>query len=467
MHIGGVMIFEPRRDGSVPSVAEVCDHLSSRMEHLPRYGKRLSSATTGGFSWPSWVEDERFDLASHVRRAAVPAPGRREELLEWASEYFSERLDRARPLWELVIVDGLEDGRWALVSKTHHAMVDGVGAIDVGGVILDAEPGDAPPTPPEDVSADREPPPPPAPPDGRSPLGGVAASAWGLARLPLRAGRAGVGLIGAGVGLALHPSRAVEGLKQSQAMVDLLVRDEVVAAPRTSLNVPTGGHRRLAVASIPLTDIKRAGKALGGTVNDVVLAAAAGGLREMLLARGEEPPSQGLRAMVPVNLRTAGEHLALGNKITTLFVHLPVAEPDPMRRFRLQIAEAESLKAGNQGIGSRTLIDFTAHAPPVIHSFLARSMYATRLFNLTITNVPGPQMTLYALGSRLREIWPLVPLATDHAVGLAVISYDGEVFFCINADRDATPDIDVLSDGIVHAFEELRVGAAEAEHAVG
>ncbi len=386
MHIGGVMLFEPRADGRAPSVEEVCAHLERRMEHLPRYGKRLSSPTTGGLSWPAWEEDERFDLAGHVRRAALPAPGTHQDLIDWAGEYFSERLDRSRPLWELVVVEGLEGGGWALVSKTHHAMVDGVGAVDVGGVILDTEPGSGNgsgiPFRPRQL-------PPPALPVGASPLSSVASSAWGLAQLPLRAGRAGASLVGSGIDVALHPSKAVDGLKRSEAMVDLLLRDELVAAPKTSLNVRTGGRRRLAVTGVSLGDAKAIGKALGGTVNDVVLAATAGGLRDLLLSRGEEPPPTGLRAMVPVNLRTAGEHLALGNKITTLFVHLPVAEPDPMRRFGLQVAEAESLKAGHQGVGSRTLIDFTTHAPPVIHSFLARSMYATRLFNLTVTNVPG------------------------------------------------------------------------------
>lgn len=463
MHIGGVMLFEPRDEGT-PTVAELCAHLEPRMDRLPRYSKRLSAMTTGGLSWPSWVEDDRYDLASHVRRAAVPRPGSREDLVEWAGEYFSERLDRARPLWELVLIDGLEDGGWALASKTHHAMVDGVGAVDVAAVILDTEPLRPRPAA---AAAQHEPAPPPSPPAGRSPLAGLAAGALDVARLPMRAGRAGAGLIGSGVGLALQPSRAAEVVRQSRAMVDVLLRDEAVAAPRSSLNVPTGGHRRLAVASVPLADVKRVGRTLGGTVNDVVLASAAGGLRGLLLARGEEPPTRGLRAMVPVNIRMAGEHLELGNKITSLFVHLPVAEPDPIRRFTLQVAEAESLKSGSQGIGTRALVDFTALAPPAIHSFLARSMYATRLFNLTITNVPGPQFPLYALGSRLTEIWPLVPLATDHTIGLAVISYDGTVFFCINADRDATPDLDVLSDGIVSAFEELREGAAEAKRPGG
>lgn len=458
MHIGGVMLFEPPPGGRVPSVQQVCAHLEGRLDRLPRYSQRLSSPTTGGLGWPSWDEDPRFTLAGHVRRASLPAPGTRDELLGWAGDYFSERLDRSRPLWELVVLEGLEDGRWALVSKTHHSMVDGVGSVDVGSVILDERPGE---TPSGDPAAGPAPAavPPSLPPPGPSAVEVLASGAVGLAKLPLRIGRAGLSVAGSSVGLALHPGRAVDGLKRSQAMVELLLRDEMIAAPRSSLNVPIGGHRRLAVTSIPLAELKQVGGELGGTVNDVVLAAAAGGLRDLLLGRGEEPPSVGLRAMVPVNLRAASEHLALGNKITTLFIHLPVAESNPMRRFHLQTQEAESLKSGSQGVGSRTLIDFTAHAPPVLHTFLARSMYATRLFNLTITNVPGPRSRLYAFGSTMTEIWPLVPLAAEHAVGLAVLSYDGQLFFCINADRDSMPDLDVLAGGIERSFAELQEGA--------
>lgn len=163
--------------------------------------------------------------------------------------------------------------------------------------------------------------------------------------------------------------------------------------------------------------------------------------------------------MVPVNLRAAGEELALGNRITSLFVHLPVAIEDPVERYRRQMEEAESLKSGDQALGSSALLDLTKHAPPVIHSFLARSLFATRLFNLTITNVPGPQFTLYGLGSKLTGIWPLVPLAAEHAVGLAVLSYDGRVFFGLNADRDAMPDLDVLAGGLEESFAELRDAA--------
>ena len=279
------------------------------------------------------------------------------------------------------------------------------------------------------------------------------------AKVPVKIARAGAGLIAGTLGAARHPERAGEVLKRSRALADVIVQDELAAAPRTSLNVPIGGKRRLAVAWVPLDQLKEIKRSMGGTVNDVVLAIAAGGLRRLLIERGEPLPAQGLRAMVPVNVRAAGEELALGNRISSLFVHLPVAVEDPVERYARQMEEAESLKSGTQALGSSTLLDLTKHAPPVIHSFLARSLFATRLFNLTITNVPGPQMTLYGLGSKMTDIWPLVPLAADHAAGLAVLSYDGRVFFGLNADRDAMPDLDVLTKGIEESFAELREAA--------
>jgi WS/DGAT/MGAT family acyltransferase len=236
----------------------------------------------------------------------------------------------------------------------------------------------------------------------------------------------------------------------------VLIKDEVVAAPHTSLNEPIGTRRSLAVLSVPLDELKEIKRRLGGSVNDVVLAATAGGLRELLRSRGEALPGQGLRAMVPVNIRSATERLALGNRITSLFVHLPVAEADPLDRYQRQVEEAEGLKAGSQATGSLGIINLAAHAPPVVHSFLAQGLFATRLFNVTITNVPGPQFPLYAFGSRMQAVWPLVPLAANHGVGLAVFSYDGELYFCLNADRDSVPDLDVLATGIRRSIDELR-----------
>jgi WS/DGAT/MGAT family acyltransferase len=229
-----------------------------------------------------------------------------------------------------------------------------------------------------------------------------------------------------------------------------------MAAPPSSINVPIGAHRVLAVTAVPLAQLKEIKLALGGTVNDVVLAAASGGLRTLMETRGEAPPRQGLRAMVPVNIRSAGDRLALGNRITSLFVHLPVAEETAMGRYSRQVDAAEGLKASTQGTGSSAMIDLAGHAPPVLHSFLARSLFASRLFNITITNVRGPQEPLYAFGARMLGVWPIVPLAADHAVGLAVFSYDGQLFFCLNADRDSMPDLDVLASGMSASLDELH-----------
>jgi WS/DGAT/MGAT family acyltransferase len=451
MHIGAVVLFEPSEP---PSVADVAADLDARLDALPRYQQRLSEPRTGGLSWPSWEDVPGFDIASQITRARLPAPGGTAELLAWAGTYFGERLDRSRPLWELVVVEGLEGGRWALASKTHHCMVDGVGSVDAAAMLFDTEPG-------------REGRPRPRPSRGSAPASGsedgggrslparVAGAAGEAARLPLRAGRAAVGVLTGGLSLARHPDRGFDALKRSRALAELLIRDELIAAPSSSINVPIGGHRRLAVVVVPLADLKAIKNGLGGKLNDVVLAASAGGLRALLLSRGEDPPSAGLRAMVPVNIRSSGESLDLGNKISSLFVELPVAEPDPLRRYRLQAAASIEHKEGTESTGSRTLIDLTAHAPPVVHSFLARSMYATRLFNLTITNVPGPQTSIYALGARAEEVWPIVPLAAEHAIGIAVLSYGDNVCFCLNVDPDAVPDLDVLRDGIEEAIATL------------
>jgi diacylglycerol O-acyltransferase / wax synthase len=454
MHIGGVMIFDPRPDGNAPPLDLVRRHLEERLRTLPRYYQSLSEPHTGGLGWPQWNQHRDFDLAAHVSRARLPEPGGDAELAEWAGEFYSQRLDRTRPLWEIALVEGLAEGRWALATKTHHCMVDGVGSVDVAYVMLDLEPGGGEPG---TAAAPSEPEPAPAPGEaprtgaglvGRSAgaLGGIASWAASIAIKPVRGA----------LGLASDPGRAREAMHSARALVEVIIRDELIAAPKTSLNVSIGGKRRLGVATVSLAEIKQLKDSLGGTVNDVVLALTTGAMRRLLLSRGEQPPAAGLRAMVPVNVRSSGEHLALGNKISSLFVKLPVAEPDPARRYRAQVHEAESLKSGREALGAATLIEVSSLAPPILHSTVARSMYATRLFNLTITNVPGPQQPLYALGSRMRAIWPIVPLAADHAIALAVISYDGDLFFTFNADRDALTDLDVVLEALQETLVELR-----------
>jgi diacylglycerol O-acyltransferase / wax synthase len=438
MHIGAVLVFESR-PGMPPSLPRLRKHLEARLGIVPRYRCRLSEPHTGGLRWPAWETDPSFRIVDHVRHAALPAPGRDPELLEWAGDYWSQRLDRHRPLWDAVLVEGLEGGRWALATKTHHAMVDGVGSVDVGNLLLDrTRRSRRAAAAPLDAEEPGEP---------RSLASRLPGGVFSAVRSGLDATR--------------YPGRLRDALMQSKATIDVLVRDELMPAPHSSLNVPIGTHRRYRIVRTDLAALGRIRTALGGTVNDVVLAAAAGGLRRMLLERGDPVPERGLRAMVPVNVRTVADRLGLGNRVSSLFVHLPVAEPDALRRYERTVDEAESLKAGDQATGGAALVALAGIAPPFLHSLVARSLFASRLFNLTITNVPGAQMPLYAFGARLEEVLPLVPLAADHAVGIAVVSYDGKVVFGLAGDERAAADIDVLAGGIEASLGELGRLASE------
>jgi WS/DGAT/MGAT family acyltransferase len=443
MHIGAIMVFDPGPGVRRPSREQLVRHLAQRLGMLPRYRQRLSEPHTGGFSWPSWVEDPHFQIDRHIARAALPEPGGHAELMEWASDFFAQRLDRRRPLWEMVLVEGLDGGRWALATKTHHCMVDGVGSVDVGHLMLDAEPH------PHGRRRSPQAPGPAAVSDGGTSALARILAPWELPASAL-SHAARIGAHG-----ALHPR---ESLRRARAALEVIVRDELVGAPGSSINVPIGTLRSYRSMSVPLAQIKDIKADLGGTVNDVVLAVVAGGLRELLAARGEDLPRRGLRAMVPMNVRTEEERLALGNKVSSLFVELPVAESDPLARYRETVARSRALKDdGRQAEGTAAVIDIAGVAPPAFHSALAQALYAKRLFNLTITNVPGPPGTLYAFGAPLRAVYPLVPLAAEHAIGVAVVSYDGEVFFGVVADADTVPDLPVMLDGMDAALAQLRV----------
>jgi diacylglycerol O-acyltransferase len=432
MHIGAALIFEPLADGGGPGIDDVRTHLRARVGALPRFSQRLSDTRSGPLTWLTWELDDAYQLDAHINHATLPAPGGDDELRAWLADFWSHRLDRARPLWEMTLLDGLADGRWALVSKTHHCLVDGVGSIDIGHLLLDATP-DAPPPEPVPLPA------------GDDKDGG--GHFWLTPALVARGARAGIGA-------ALHPR---ESLQRMSAAAELVLRDEVISAPHTSLNRPMSATRDFAAVRFELADLKAVKEQRGGTVNDVVLALCAGGLRRLLLARGEEPPAAGLRAQVPVNIRTEDREHALGNELTSLFVELPVAEADPSARYRRVVDRAEALKAGSQRAGGKAIVDVANLGPPLAGNLLARSMFGgTRMFNLTITNVPGPQERLYAFGSPLVEVLPLVPLFAGHTVGIAVVSYAGHVVFGLNADRVAVPDLATLADGIERSFAELR-----------
>ena len=421
MHIGGLLTFDPRGDGSIPTLEELMAHLDARLGDLPRYHQRLSDTRVHGLRFPSWELVPDLDLRDHVRRAALPEPGGERELFEWLSEYWSQRLDRTRPLWDFVLLEGLEGGRWAMATRTHHCMVDGVGSMDVGYALLDPSPD------PQERSV--------------APAARANGHRGGLART---------------VAHALDPRTLPEILSRSRAAAELVVRDEVIPAPHTSLNDPIGTSRRIDAIRVELDDLKAIRTRLGGTVNDVVLAIMTGGLRALLLYRDEEPPRRGLRAMVPMNIRLAAEQLQLGNRVTSLFAHLPVAEPDALARYAAVVAETTRLKEGNEVLGAQTVVDVASLAPPLLHATLARSLFGTRLFNVTLTNVPGPPTTRYALGSRMRDLYGLVPIAAEHALGVAILSYDGAVTFTINADRQTVPDLEVFRAGIEESLSELQ-----------
>jgi len=446
MSIGGVMIFDPLPGGGAPTIEDVRAGLAGRLGELPRYTQRLSATRMGFWSWPHWVNDERFEIANHVSHVALPAPGDDAQLCDWTAGFFSHRLDRTRPLWEMVLIEGLKGDRWAIANKVHHCLVDGVGSVDVVELLLDSDPN---------------------PPARRLPSLVDGAPSPGRSLLPphseavIQAAQAGGRAVSAGIHAALHPREAFD---RSRALAELIVRDELIGAPHSSINVPIGQGRRYEVVRVPLAELKAMRRELGGSVNDVILAVCTSALRRLLTERDEELPAGGLRAMVPMNLRDASAQMSLGNRVTSLFVELPVAEPDPRKRLRRIVFETKRLKYSGAGAGPTTLVDLATLAPPVVvRAALARTEFARRLFNITITNVPGPQQPRYAFGAQMQEVHPFVPLAADHGIGIAIFSYDGLVTLGISADCESTPDLDVLAYGIEAGLEELRALVPEFE----
>ena len=440
MHIGAALIFDPLPDGGAPAIEELRDQMAERLAIVPRFGQRLSDPHTSVLSWRSWESVGEVDATTHLRRATLPPRGGEAALMDWLGDFWSHRLDRSLPLWEMVLLEGLPEGRWAIVTKTHHCLVDGVGSLDIAYAMLDTQPEPAEHPAPENAPAN----------------GGETGGFWLSPGLILRGVRAGTDLL-------VHPGAAAEAARTAAAMTELLVREEIIAAPHCSLNGPITGTRRFAAVRFALDDIKAIKRALGGTVNDVVLALCAGGLRELLLSRGEQPPAKGLRAQIPVNVRSDDAEHALGNQLTSLFAELPVGEPDALARYEAVVARAEELKVSSQPVAGKGLVTLTDAMPPGFGALLGRLIFNDeRAFNLTITNVPGPQQRFYAFGAPLREILPLVPLFNRHRVGIAAVSYAGQMVFGLNADRVNVRDLDVLAEGIEKTYRELSRAASSS-----
>jgi WS/DGAT/MGAT family acyltransferase len=439
--VGGVAILEKPEQGF--DYEHLVELISERISAVPRY-RQIVRWVPGHLANPIWIDDVDFDISYHVRRSALPRPGTDAQLRELVGRLQSRLLDRSRPLWEIYLVEGLENDRAALVTKTHHAMVDGVSAVDVGAMILDVAP-----EPRETVA---EPWHPQAPPSSlslaagavvdtlRRPVGIVDTVRSAVLDVRRTASRAG-GVAG-GLFSALNTARRL--------------------APASPLNVDIGEQRRYGMAKTDLDDYKRVRKTYGGTVNDVVLATVAGALREFLLMRGEPvTTATTLRAMVPVSVRSDDQQGALGNRVSSYFVDLPVGEPNPVVRLHQISYAMKAHKDAGQSVGADAIIAISGYAPPTIHAAAARlaSSMTRRLFNLVVTNVPGPQFPLYAAGARMLEMYPVVPLAKGQGVCVGLTSYNGGVYYGLNADRDAMPDIDVFASCIEESLAELVEGA--------
>jgi diacylglycerol O-acyltransferase / wax synthase len=428
MHVGGVAVFEVPESGF--DYERLVALIRDRISLVPRYRQRVRWVP-GRLANPVWVDDENFDVTYHVRRSALPRPGTTEQLNELVARIMSRPLDRARPLWEMYLVEGLEGGRFAILTKTHHAMVDGVAAVDIGQVILDTE-REPREVPSDDWRPRREP----------SSAELVAGAVTEFARSPM----AVVDTVRTSVG-DLHETATHVG----RALVGVAAAARTMARPARSgpLNAPIGSARRYATTESSLADLKRIRAAHGGTINDIVLSVIAGALRAWMMTRGESVThASSVRAMVPVSVRSGSDEG--GNQIAAFLCDLPIGEPDPVIRLERIRFEMDLLKETGQMLGATALVGVASFTPPTVHSLGARvvSGLSRRVYNTVITNVPGPQFPLYAAGAQMLSAHPVVPLARGQAVSVGLTSYNGGVFFGLNADRDAMPDVEVLAQCI-------------------
>ena len=441
MHVGGLAVFEPPSEGF--DYDTFVDLIEQRISLVPRYRQKVRSIP-GHLANPVWVDDADFDLGYHVRRSALPRPGSDEQLRELVARVQSRALDRNRPLWEMYLVEGLAGGRFAVIHKTHHAMVDGISAVDIAQVILDSTP--VPREIPDTLWM-------PRPEPGSASL--LVDAVTDLIRRPTAVADV--------VRIGLADARNV-ATQVSAAVTGVLSAARIIArpAPDSPLNSAIGSQRRFAVARTDLEDYKKVRKHRGGTVNDVVLATVAGAIRGWLLSRGEPvTPSTTVRAMVPVSIRGDSDSGQPGNRVSSYLVDLPVGEPNPMVRLSQVSYAMKAHKESGQSVGAEALAALSGFAPPTLHALGARAAnsFTRRLFNVVVTNVPGPQFPLYASGARMLEMFPVIPLAAGQAVSIGLTSYDGGVFFGLNADRDAMHDVDVLGSLIEESLSELVAAA--------
>ncbi len=436
MHIGSIGIFE----GPAPTYRDLCELIASKLVLVPRYRQRVRTAPAS-IGRPVWIDVPGFDLERHVRRIVLPWPGGIAELRTLVGRLMSQQLDRGQPLWENWMVEGLGAGQWAFVTKVHHCMVDGIAGSDLLAVVLDRE-RDPEPAPLDEWRPQPEP----------SAADLALHSFRGLAGVPVTWVR------GAGEVLR-HPDTM---LARSRDVAVGLGRlgGLVRPAPPSTLTGPIGHDRRWDCVRATLAEIKEVRSALGGTVNDVVLAAVTQGFRSLLTARGEPLAGRVVRSLVPVSLRTPDARGLFDNRVTAVFADLPVGIDDPIERLAAVRNQMASLKVSHEADAAEAITDFVGFGPPILTALLTRvAVHRQRSVETVTTNVPGPQIPLYALGRRMLEAYPYVPISGTIQTGVAIWSYDGGLHFGVTGDRDGVPDIAVLCTGITDGLEELRHAA--------
>jgi WS/DGAT/MGAT family acyltransferase len=437
LHIGGVAIF----DGPPPGAGALATRYHARIEAMPRYRQKMRSFPFG-LSRPVWVDDPSFDLSYHLRRTAIPAPGGDEELLRLVGRLMSNRLDVSRPLWEAWVIEGLADDQWALLSKVHHSMVDGVAGMDLFTGLLDAA---SAPMRPRAVRA------------SRLPIG-----------LQLASGAIvnGVRTIGStAIGVAdvvRHPARSAQHAAQGAAGALRLAR-AIRSAPETSLTGPLGTPRRYRVVTLDASDVSRVRAVLGGSVNDVALAVVTRGFHDLLISRGERPGPRTVRCLVPVSVRVPTESHDLANRVSAMLVDLPVEFHDTAAVYGAVLARMRALKRSHEAEAGELVTELAGHLPAAVVTATLRAALRLphRVITTVTTNVPGPTRPAYLLGRRMVGLYPYVPIADQIRIGIALTSYDGYLHFGITCDRDSVPDVDVLTAGMTNGMSEL-VKAAEA-----
>jgi WS/DGAT/MGAT family acyltransferase len=443
MHVGAVAIFEAEPlmtpEGSL-DIERILSSADSALLANPRFRQRLTYAPLLGH--PAWIDDEHFNLRYHIRHSCLPLPGDTRILKRMAGRILSQQLDRGKPLWEMWFIEGLEGNRFAVITKAHHCMIDGVSGVDLMGVLMRTDPD--PSVEPAGRWFSR-----PAPPRRRL----LTAELIRRASLPLTVLRAGHRAIS-------EPRATLDSAREILAGLGEAISAGLSPASATPLNPTVGPHRRFDWARCELDAVKEIGQKLGGTVNDVVLTTASGALGRFLQIRGLRPRDLDFRSLVPVSVRTRSQRGTLGNRISFLLARLPIDERDPRKRMKKVIAATTELKESKQVLGAEIIEEVSDWTLTTLFAWFSRLGAANRIYNTVVTNVPGPQQPVYLLGARMLEIYPLAPLFRCQALSTALFSYDGGLFWGFNADRDALPDLHDLVDLVESEFDLLRKAAA-------